>query len=101
MSDPQTIADARRLRDEALGIVLSDVQLVKLEASPARMKQRALDEAGTMLGNARDVAAESKGVIAATVLALGGWFLREPLLRMVGRLANRFTGGANDGDDDA
>lgn len=101
MTDPQSIAEARRLRDEALGIVQSDVTLLKREASPARMKQRALDEASGMLSTARNVAAESKAVIGATALTLAGWFLREHLLQLAGRLAARFTGGAKEGNDNA
>jgi hypothetical protein len=80
MSDPQTIAAARALRDEALTIVRADLELAKAEASPARIKERAIDEAVTMIDTVRDVANENKTIIAAVVAALTGWFLRGSLI---------------------
>lgn len=94
MSDPRTIAAARALRDEALGIVKADLDLAKTESSPARIKQRAIDEAVTMIDTARDVASENKPVIAAVVTALVGWFFRRPLID----LATRARDTARSGD---
>lgn len=80
MSDPQTIAAARALRDEALAIVLADLELAKAESSPARIKERAIDEAVVMIDTVRDVANDNKTIIAAVVAALTGWFFRGPLI---------------------
>jgi hypothetical protein len=83
MSDPRTIAAARALRDEALAIVLADLELAKAESSPAKIKERAIDEAVEMIDTIRDVANENKAIIGAILAALTGWFLRGPLIHLV------------------
>lgn len=80
MSDVATIAAARALRDEALGIFRADLDLAKTESSPARIKERAVDEAVEMIDTVRDIANENKAVIGAIVAALTGWVLRGPLI---------------------
>lgn len=85
MSTPESIASARALRDEALAVFRADVELAKTEASPARFKERAVDEAVEMIDTARDMASENKAVIGATVAALAAWFLRGPIADLAER----------------
>lgn len=73
------LLSARALRDEALAIVKADLDIVKLEVSPSRMKERALDEAVDVLDTARDIASDNKTLIGAMLAALIAWFFREPL----------------------
>jgi hypothetical protein len=93
MSDAQTIAQARMLRDEALAIVKADLELAKTESSPARIKERAVGEAVELVEAARDIANENKAVIGATVAALAVWFLRGPLLGLADKLRNAVRPG--------
>ncbi len=79
MSDANTLSGARALRDEALAVVKGDIEIVKKEISPGRMKERALDEAVEMIDTARDIARENKTVIGAVLAALVAWLLRKPL----------------------
>lgn len=89
MSDPGTLAEARRLRNDALGVVRADIALLQDEASPRRIRERAIGEAVEMFETAREVASENKAVVAATVAALVGWFLRGPILAAAVRLLGR------------
>lgn len=82
MSDANTLSGARALRDEALAVVKGDLEIVKKEISPGRMKERALDEAVEIIDSARDVARENKTVIAAVLASLAAWLLRKPLQRL-------------------
>ncbi len=88
MSDPATLKAARALRDDALAVFKGDLDIAKLEASPKRVKERALDEAFEMIDTAREIAGENKAVIGATLAALLAWFLREPLQQLVKRGAD-------------
>lgn len=93
MSDGPTIAAARALRDEALSIFQADVELARTESSPARIKERALDEAVEMIDTVRDIANDNKKVIAAIVAILTGWFLREPLKDLAKKARDAFRPG--------
>ncbi len=93
MSDPRTISAARALRDEALGIFKADLELAKAESSPARIKERAIDEAVVMIDTVRDVANENKTIIAAVVAALTGWFLRGPLIDLATKARDAVRSG--------
>ncbi|WP_054109566.1 hypothetical protein [Novosphingobium sp. AAP83] len=93
MSDPQTIAAARALRDEALAIVRADLELAKAESSPARIKERAIDEAVEMIDTVRDVANENKAIIGAILAALIGWFLRGPLIDLATKARDAIRSG--------
>lgn len=79
MSDAPSIAAARALRDEALSIFKADLELAKAESSPARIKERAINEAVELMDTVRDVANDNKTIIAAVVAVLTGWFFRGPL----------------------
>lgn len=93
MSDAKTIAAARALRDEALRIFRADIELAKEESSPARIKERAMDEAVEIIDTVRDVADENKGVIGAVVAILAGWFLRRPLIDFVAKARDAVLSG--------
>lgn len=93
MSDPRTIAAARALRNEALGIVRADLDLAKAEASPARIKERAVDEAVEMIDTVRDVANENKAVLGAVAAVLAGWFFRGPLIDLAAKARDAVRSG--------
>lgn len=93
MSDPSSIRSARSLRNEALAVFKGDLEIAKREVSPGRVKERAMDEAVEMLDSARAIAEENKAVIGATLAALIGWFLREPIQRMTERLIDKVRPG--------
>ncbi|WP_298287013.1 hypothetical protein [Novosphingobium sp.] len=82
MSETDGLSSARALRDEALAVFMGDLEIVKMEISPARMKERALDEAVEMIDSARDIAGENKAVIGAVLAALVAWLFRKPLQRL-------------------
>lgn len=93
MSDPSSIKTSKSLRNEALAVFKGDLELAKHEISPGRVKERAMDEAVEMLSSARAIADENKAVIGATVAALVGWFLREPIQRLAERLIDKVRPG--------
>lgn len=93
MSNERTIADARALRDEALNIFRADLDFAKTESSPARIKERAVDEAVELVDAARDIAKDNIAVIGASSLALVAWFLREPLLALAEKLRDAVKPG--------
>ena len=93
MSNASTIAAARSLRDEALGIVRADLEIAKTESSPARIKERALDEAVEMIDTVREIADENKAVIGAILAALTGWFLRGPLIDLAAKAREAVRSG--------
>ena len=51
-----------------------------------RLLERVSDDARHALDRTLDVAAESKGIAAATAALLALWFLRGPILELVGGL---------------
>ena len=93
MSGSHELSSARALRDEALAVFRSDLEFVKKEVSPGRMKERAVGEAVEMIDTAREIAGENKAVIGATLAALVAWFLREPLQQMAGWLSDKVKSG--------
>lgn len=93
MSQVKTIAMARALRDEALGTFRADLELAKTESSPARIKERAVDEAVEMIDTVREIADENKAVIGAILAALTGWFLRGPLIDLAAKAREAVRSG--------
>jgi hypothetical protein len=69
------------------------LEIAKLELSPGRVKERAVEEAVEMLDSARAVADENKVVIGVTVAALLGWFFREPLQQLAERVIDKVRSG--------
>lgn len=88
-NDIVSLAEARRLRNDALGVVRADIALLQDEASPRRIRERAVGEAVEMFDTAREVAGENKAVVAATLAALVGWMLRGPIVGLAHRLLGR------------
>jgi hypothetical protein len=84
------LAEARAARDEAREAF--DAQLLRLRGDPQaqtigeRLLERVSDDARHALDRTLDVAAESKGIAAATAALLALWFLRGPILELVGGL---------------
>lgn len=93
MSDRQNLAVARALRDDALAVFRGNLEIVKQETSPGRMKERAVGEAVEMIDTAREIAGENKAVIGATLAALVAWFFREPLQQFAGWLSDKVRTG--------
>ncbi|MBF9150202.1 hypothetical protein [Novosphingobium jiangmenense] len=93
MSAPAAVASAKALRDDALAVFKGDLEIAKLEVSPGRVKERAMDEAVEMLDSARAIAEENKAVIGATLAALLGWFFREPIRELAERLIDKVRSG--------
>lgn len=92
------LIEARAARDAARGEF--DSQFHRLRGDPEaetigeRLIGRVGDDARTSLERALDVAAESKGIAAATAAALVLWFLRGPILAWAGELwRERFAPG--------
>lgn len=84
MTDPATpLSQYRELRDRAWANVRADVEALRIELEQRgigeRIKDRASEEAHEAWATTVDVAAEHKGVVAATLLALVAWFLRGPI----------------------
>lgn len=84
------IGEARGLRNEAWALVRSDIAELREglngRAIANRLKDRATSEVVEAIDQAREVASENKAVVAGTVLALVGWFLREPIATVFARL---------------
>lgn len=93
MSDFTPLTSARALRDEALAVFKGDLEIAKLEISPGRVKERAMDEAVEIIDSARAIADENKVVIGATFAALIGWYFRESIQEYAGRLFDKVRPG--------
>lgn len=87
-SDP--LADFRVKRDSAKSAVAAHLEGLKdgLQSRPVskRLADEALSRARSAADEAKAVALDNKGVIAATAAALAAWILREPLQRGLERL---------------
>ena len=84
------IAEYRALRDAAWALVQADVAMLQNDLADRgigeRIKDKVGEEANEVWDQARDVAGEHKGVVAATLLALIAWLLRGPLVHGVENL---------------
>lgn len=47
---------------------------------------RIADRAGEVIAEAAEVANENKGIVAGTAAALAVWFLRGPIISLIGRM---------------
>lgn len=99
--DPQErqLVDYRALRDEAWALLKDDVAALRDDVEQRGLGARLADRVG---GEARDVwqqtlevAEAHRGMVAATIIALMAWLLRDPIARRVGALL------ANDDDENA
>jgi hypothetical protein len=77
---------ARALFDRGLAQVRADLAA---RGVGGRIADKTAADAQAVATEALAVARESKGIIAATVTALGLWLLRKPLLRTAERLLAR------------
>lgn len=73
----------RRMRDAARALVEADVSNLRANLSAKSIGERAVDRLATgasdVFDEAKDVAAEHKGILAAVIAALVLWFAREPI----------------------
>ena len=96
----QQLAEARDARDGAK--TRFDTQLAQLRGEPEhqtmseRIAERVKDDAAAALHQALDIASESKGIIAGTVVALALWFLRHPIIAWAEQM---FGGEAEESDN--
>lgn len=90
---PEDIAASRALRDQARAIVTAHLAEVRADLSAQsigqRIKLKASEEAVEVLDQSREVVADNKLVVGATVAALVGWLARRPLLRLFDRLVGQ------------
>ena len=81
------LAEARQARDAARATFDANLAQVKDDLAArgvgGRVADRLGEDARTVLGEALDIAGESKGVIAGTVAMLALWFLRQPIIAWV------------------
>lgn len=95
--DSERLAEDRARRNAARQAFESNLDQIKTDLAARSIGGRIADKAGAevkgALSEAAAVARESKGIIAATLGALLVWFLRNPLLALLGR-----TFGNGDGD---
>lgn len=94
MSTPeQRIAEYRALRDAAWALVNADLAMLKTDLAARgvgeRIKDKVGEQAHEVWDQARDVAGEHKGVVAATILALVAWLLRDPIGDAIAALLGR------------
>lgn len=91
------LARDRAARDAARQALEANVAQVKADLAArgigGRIADKAVADATTALDEAVAIAKESKGIIAATGLALLLWLLRNPLAAMV---RNRFSATEHD-----
>ena len=81
--DLAQLAEYRTLRDSAWAVVRNDLDALQADLSARgvgeRIKDRAAEEAEEAWDQAKNVAGDHKGVVAATLLALAAWLLRGPI----------------------
>lgn len=87
MTEGNSLAQVRARRDRARKILLDRLGGVRTSLSPNAIKadlaSKARRETAEALETALDVAAESKGIIAATAAAIVLWFLRNPIIAWI------------------
>lgn len=100
-TDLARLAEYRALRDAAWAVVRADLDALQDDLAAQgigeRIKDRAAEEAQEAWDQAKDVAAEHKGVVAGTLLALIAWLLRGP----IGDALSALFGRDDDEDNDS
>ena len=98
-SDEARLIEFRALSEAAWAVVRADLAALRQHLDDRgigeRIKDRAAEEAQEAWDYAVDVAAENKGIVAATLLALFAWFLRGP----IGSAFDALFGGDEDEED--
>ncbi len=90
MSDPaERFAANRELRDQALGVLTERYGRLKSGLADKGVGERLADhakvKAGAAAKEALEIASDSRGVIAATLLALLAWYFRKPLITLASK----------------
>jgi hypothetical protein len=97
--DEARLIEFRALSEAAWAVVRADLAALRQHLDDRgigeRIKDRATEEAQEAWDYAVDVAAENKGVVAATLLALLAWFLRGP----IGSAFDALIGRGDDEED--
>lgn len=92
------IIEDRRTRKDAHANFAAGLTQVKSDLGarsvPARITDKARQEATEAMANGLEIAAESKGIIAAVLTGIGLWFFRVPLLRQIKALTDRLKPSA-------
>jgi hypothetical protein len=96
-ADPsKTLAEVQRQRDAARAKLRGDVATLRGDLAersiPARIGDRATEVALEGMETAKDVASENKIVVGLTIAGLLGWFLRSPILLLVGSRKPEISG---------
>lgn len=80
------LREDRALRDAALALFKSDLELIRQDLKHrglgARIADRLGEGAADMMGDAVDYASDNRGKVAAVVMAVVLWFARGPILRL-------------------
>ena len=98
------LAEARAARVAAR--LAFDAQLLRLRGDPQaqtigeRLLERVGDDARHAMDGALDVARESKGIAAATAALLALWFLRGPILDLIGGFWETGFGASEEFDEE-
>ena len=78
------LREDRAIRDDALALVKADVAHLKADYSEKGIGERAADKlkggANDIYGEAVEVAADHRGLVAAAVAAVFLWMVRHPIL---------------------
>jgi hypothetical protein len=86
--DEIRLAEFRALREESWRLVRDDLARLKSDMGMRGIGERVRDRIGEEAHEAwdytRDVAAEHRGIVVATIAALIAWVLREPIIAAIG-----------------
>lgn len=81
------LSEARAARDAARAVFDARLDQIKQDLAAqgvgSRVAGRLSEDAMSVLGDALDVASESKGVIAGTIVLVALWFLRQPIIAWI------------------
>lgn len=83
-TDAAPLIEAQKLRDAAHALVRQDIDFIRdglaARPIPQRVKDSAVEKLVDTAEVAGDIAAENKGIIAGTALAILAWMLRGPII---------------------
>ncbi|MGB7655823.1 MAG: hypothetical protein WBL74_10120 [Novosphingobium sp.] len=104
MSDSESrLAQDRASRAAARGLFDRRLTQVKADLSSrgigGRIKAKAVQQGEEAVAQGLEIARENRGIIAATGAALALWFLRRPLIMLVGRFTRRGQDAVQEPDD--
>lgn len=82
----QTLEQAKAARNAAHRAFHGQLAQLQEDLAARGIGGRIVDRAGEAIAEAAEVANENKGVVAGTVAALAAWFLRGPIINLIGRV---------------